>query len=188
MNDALTATRLPSPVLLLGAAHSGKSELALQYVAPDQHAVVIGTSRADGRGMGRRISELKALRPPPWESVDSGADLPAMIADAATGTTQILVDSVSQWLAGMTVAADSVAEDRLEEELRLASDELVRVIHDLEKKLRLVLVSAEVGAGPAPTRAAERLFRRAVGQLNRRLATLSRSVVVVHAGIPQRIK
>ena len=54
--------------------------------------------------------------------------------------------------------------------------------------MRYVLVSAEVGAGPAPSRSAERLFRQQVGLCNQRLAQAASTVIAVQSGIASIIK
>lgn len=187
MTEPLKGTCLAAPILLLGPAHSGKSELGVQFLAPDQPAIVVGTGQTSG-GRQRRLTALKNLRPPHWESIDCSTDLPAAVAEASARTQQILIDSVSQWLAALTVAGDSLSEDMLEEDLRSRADDLFRVVSAASMKTRIVVISAEVGAAPAPLRAPERLYRRAVGLLNQRLAALSQTVIAVHAGIPLRIK
>ena len=45
--------------------------------------------------------------------------LPAALAEAATRSGQILVDSVSQWLAAVVVARESLAEDLLEADINV---------------------------------------------------------------------
>ena len=73
-----------APVLILGPAHSGKSEFAIRLFKPDQPAVVIGTSSLKERAFAARIDRLQSLRPAAWESIDLVSDLPATVDQAAT--------------------------------------------------------------------------------------------------------
>lgn len=192
MSDATPLTRIPGPALILGPAHGGKSELAVQLLAPDKSAVVVGTAMPGDPALDKRIRELRAYRPGAWETVESGHDLPAALENALGQSRQVLVDSVNQWIGALVVdaAADDakVSETALAETLDFRIGELLNVVRGVGTQARLVLVSAEVGGGPAPARAAERQYRRAVGLVNRQLAEIAKSVIVVNAGIPQRIK
>jgi adenosylcobinamide kinase/adenosylcobinamide-phosphate guanylyltransferase len=183
-----TLTQLDGPVLVLGPAHAGKSELAIQLLAPDRAAVVLGTSTLRHEAMERRLGQLAALRPPTWETIAVTRDLPVAVDDALGRAPQLLVDSVSQWLAAVVVGdADEAPGEAIAAAAAKQVDELLALIA-ARPQARVVLVSAEAGAAPTPGRPMERLYRRLVGETNRRLAAAARSVVVVHAGIPLVIK
>ena len=67
--------------------------------------------------------------------------------------------------------------------------EITRLTQDAcDGEQRLVLVSAELGAGPAPARFLERVFREAVGIMNQHLAALCPTVLSVQAGLAQVLK
>jgi adenosylcobinamide kinase/adenosylcobinamide-phosphate guanylyltransferase len=178
-------TRLPAPVLIIGAAHSGKSELAIQALAPDQEAVVVGTGVIEEVTFKQRLEDLRSLRPASWNLIETNRDIPAVLAQCLSQNpppAQILVDALNQWLAAAIVEQEGTPE------------EITRQIIELEKLVlatrhqRLILVTSEVGAAAAPARAAERLFRKSMGELNQRLARACASVVLVTAGIPQLLK
>lgn len=186
-----TPTQLPSPIFVLGAAHAGKSEYAQSLLAPDRPAVVVGTAEVSEPWMAERVLALKARRPPSWESFDGAQDLAARLAEAAAQCEQVLVDSVSQWLAGLVVDGSRLGQSGeavLAQELDAYVAEFSRVIEMLAGKTRLVVVSAELGSGPPPQRPAERLFRRAVGLANQSLAARCATVVEVRAGLPLLLK
>ena len=196
-------TKSRAPILIIGPAYAGKSELAMQMLAPDRDAIVVGSAPADEPAFARRLEQLKLLRPPHWECLDAGSDLVAATLEAAKRSTQVLVDAVSQWLATILVnnglgttdtplspssagGADS-GESRLSAHLTTQISELLQVINN-HPRVRFVLVSSEVGGGPAPTRSLERLYRQQVGLANQRLARLAASVISVQAGIGSVIK
>lgn len=181
------SSQIPAPVLLLGPAHAGKSELAMRLFRPDQAAVVIGTAAVRERAFHERLEYLKGLRPGPWESVDAESDLPSLVDEAAGRSGQVMVDAVSQWLATLVVSRGEGGEDALADFLKAQIDELRGVIQK-HPHCRFVLVSAEVGGSPAPSRAPERLYRQAVGQANQKLAELCQTVFWVTAGLPLKLK
>lgn len=184
-------TRLPAPILILGGAHAGKSELAMQLLAPDCETVVIGTADTNESALSPRLKALKALRPPAWTTLETTQDLPAALAQAVKKSPQVLVDAVSLWLAALHVelgarGADDPAGAMQDADQRV--DELMQVVLGAPKTCRIVLVSAEAGHGLAPQRVADRLYRRAVGLANQRLARQATTVIEVVAGLPRFIK
>jgi adenosylcobinamide kinase/adenosylcobinamide-phosphate guanylyltransferase len=181
------SSQTAAPVLVLGPAHAGKSELAMRLFRPDEPAVVIGTASVRERAFQERLEYLKGLRPAPWESVDAEQDLPGLVDDAAGRAGQVMIDAVSQWLATLVVERDESGESALFDFLKAQVEELGRVMKK-HQRCRFVLVSAEVGASPAPARAPERLYRQAVGLANQRLAALSETVLWVTAGLPLKLK
>ena len=180
-------TQVKAPILVLGPAYSGKSELAMQLLAPDATAIVIGTAPPHEPAFAPRLTQLRGLRPPTWETLDSPTDLTAALQDSAARTSQILVDSISQWLATLVVHGEGHGEAAKADAVEARLEELCRAL-TATPECRFVLVSAEVGASPAPPRPGERLYRQLVGQANRRLAAVARTVLLVHAGIPLMIK
>ncbi len=179
-------TTFKSPILLVGPAFSGKSELASQFLRPDTNATVLGTALAVDPVTVRRLATLKSLRPAAWESLDITYDL--LTALEAVKTEQVLVDSLSQWLANLLVQGE-LSEGEEEDRLQLGLARIEEVARWLERTgKRVVIVSAEIAAGPAPSRPLERLFRQLVGLANQRFARLAATVVTATAGIPQTIK
>ncbi len=182
-------TQLPSPVLLIGPAYSGKTDLATRYLRPDQGAIVIGTALNIDPQTSRRLTSLKERRPAQWESLDSFYDLAVAVSDCGLKSPQILVDSVNQWLANLLVQGE-LSEGEEDQRLSLGLlrvDELAKAVHGCRSE-RVVVVSAEIGASPAPSRPLERLFRQLVGLANQRLAEVAQTVLTVHAGIAHPIK
>lgn len=183
-------THTKAPVFILGNAHCGKSELAIQCLRPDEPALVIGTAPPTEPAFQARIAELQCMRPPTWDSVYAGTDLVAAVIHAATDFRQVLIDSVNQWLATLLLSCGEEIDGSEQGRSNLLTsriDELVKVLAQY-KQTKFVLVSAEIGGGPAPSRMAERLFRQHLGLANQRLAQAAASVLLVHAGIPTILK
>ncbi|MBM4252549.1 MAG: hypothetical protein FJ146_11310 [Deltaproteobacteria bacterium] len=183
-------TQSKSPILLLGNAHSGKSELAIQCLRPDLPALVIGTAPPTEPAFQSRIAELQGLRPATWDCIYAGTDLALAVSSATADVKQVLIDSVNQWLAtlllGYSDDADGSEHGRTGM-LNSRIDELITVLRS-RADTRFVIVTAEVGGGPAPSRMAERLFRQHLGLANQRLARVAASVLAVQAGIPTILK
>jgi adenosylcobinamide kinase/adenosylcobinamide-phosphate guanylyltransferase len=185
-------TQLASPVLVVGPAYSGKSELATSLLAPDLPAVVIGTADAREGAFRERLAFLRSLRPAAWRSIDCGPDLAAAVHEALAQAPQVLVDAVGPWIAGLLVSADG-GPDAATAELDLLTQQgqaLVRLVANAREAgaPRLVIVTSEAGASPPPSRRGERLLRQALGGLNRRLAAEAATVLAVNVGLPQILK
>ena len=180
-----------APVLLLGPAYGGKSELAMQALRPDLAATVIGTAPPDEPVFTTRLAQLQSLRPAGWRTLHAGPQVVKTLAEAAQYAPegQFLIDAVNQWLAVLLLAGSATpgSEAQRYQALETQITELIRLL-GAYPLARFVLVSAEVGAGPAPARTPERLYRQAVGITNQRLAQVARTVVSVQAGLGQVIK
>jgi len=187
VRDAFSMGNLPSPVLIVGAAHSGKSELAITALDRGREALVIGTADVQEASFAARINELKALRPGHWRHLETSSDLPGVLARAVAEFPQILIDSLSQWVAARLIH-DTGKYDLAQMEERLAVDraELLRTIGSASQ--RIVLVTSEVGAGTTPPTGLERLYRQQCGRLNLELGKAAASVVLVSAGVPLIMK
>ena len=183
-------TQTKSPLLILGNAHSGKSELAIQCLRPDLPGIVIGTAPPNEPTFHSRIAELQGLRPATWDSVYAGTDLVAAVTSATANVQQIIIDSINQWLATLLLSYsedDDGSEQGRANLLNSRVDELVKLLKR-NQETRFVVVTAEVGGGPAPSRMAERLFRQQLGLANQHLARAASSVLAVQAGIPSILK
>jgi adenosylcobinamide kinase/adenosylcobinamide-phosphate guanylyltransferase len=176
---------LPSPLLILGAAHSGKSELAIAALSADLEATVIGTAGlADLEG---RIDKLKSLRPASWKHAE-GHELNDYLTQSLQDSRQILVDSINQWLANVLLESWN-KYDLTQQEVRLQI-EIKTFCETMQRHPdhRFVIVSSEIGAGVTPPQELSRFFRQLLGRLHQQIAREAASVVQVVAGIPLLIK
>ncbi len=182
--------KLPSPVLITGPAFSGKSSLAQQIMGPREPVTVIGTSTIDSVLIKSRINTLKGQRPGGWQTIDHPNDVAAELANAVQLGHGVLLDSFSLWLAHrlfQQAARLPQEESQVAEQVNTDIEEVIKVLKKTTDA-RIVIVTAEAGAGPSPDRPAERLFRMLLGTANCRLAALCHSVIDVRCGIPIVIK
>ena len=162
--------------LVLGGARSGKSRYAESLVtALPAPWIYVATAEARDAEMAERIAAHQARRGAGWRTLETPRDVVGALT--AHGTTPLLVDCLTLWLANALLAsADADAEiERLEAALEQAS-------------APLVLVANEVGFGIVPDDALGRRFRDLQGVLNQRIAARADRVVLVVAGLPLTMK
>jgi adenosylcobinamide kinase/adenosylcobinamide-phosphate guanylyltransferase len=162
--------------LVLGGARSGKSRYAESLVtALPAPWIYVATAEARDAEMAERIAAHQARRGAGWRTLETPRDVVGALT--AHGTTPLLVDCLTLWLANALLAsADADAEiERLEAALEQAS-------------APLVLVANEVGFGIVPDNPLGRRFRDLQGLLNQRIAARADRVVLVIAGLPLTIK
>jgi adenosylcobinamide kinase/adenosylcobinamide-phosphate guanylyltransferase len=162
--------------LVLGGARSGKSRYAESLVtALPAPWIYVATAEARDAEMAERIAAHQARRGAGWRTLETPRDVVGALT--AHGTTPLLVDCLTLWLANALLAsADVDAEiERLEAALEQAA-------------APLVLVANEVGFGIVPDNALGRRFRDLQGLLNQRIAARADRVVLVVAGLPLTIK
>nr|WP_062342420.1 bifunctional adenosylcobinamide kinase/adenosylcobinamide-phosphate guanylyltransferase [Herbidospora sakaeratensis] len=164
----------PHRAILLGGTRSGKSEEAETRLAgePDVLYVATGDAHGDAAWAGR-IAAHRDRRPAHWRTRET-RDLEDVLA-AETGA--VLIDGLGTWLAGVF---DDLAAWDDPGRIRGACDGLVAAWR--ATRARVVLVSDEVGLGVIPEHASGRVFRDALGELNRRLADESEEAALVVAG------
>jgi adenosylcobinamide kinase/adenosylcobinamide-phosphate guanylyltransferase len=162
--------------LVLGGARSGKSRYAESLVtALPAPWIYVATAEARDAEMAERIAAHQARRGAGWRTLETPRDVVGALT--AHGTTPLLVDCLTLWLANAVLAsADVDAEiERLEAALTQAA-------------APIVLVANEVGFGIVPDNALGRRFRDLQGLLNQRIAARADRVVLVVAGLPLTIK
>lgn len=169
--------------LVLGGARSGKSAYAEDLLPAGRPVTYVATARRDPADAewAARIARHVARRPPAWHTVE-----PTDLAEFVTTATDqvLLVDDLATWLTG--VLDDTSAWDGPLAAAEKRVDELVASV--TRCRVRLVLVSAEVGLGVVPATRSGRLFRDELGSLNARLAAVCEESVLLVAGLPVFLK
>ena len=181
------------PVLLIGPAYSGKSELARKALQHAPVTAVIGTApMTEDKLMKERLAELRKMVSAECRHIEYVDSLAQALADAAgQGCGQILVDSVSHWIAGMVLSLGTKYDlDQIRDILLQELSALATQIGALSQRpdMRLMLVSSEMGACVVPREAASRLVRFVTGRFNLKLAQCCSSVYYVICGIPLPLK
>jgi adenosylcobinamide kinase/adenosylcobinamide-phosphate guanylyltransferase len=178
--------------MLIGPAHSGKSELALRALAPHRKTGIIGMASPLSPDLTERIGYLQSLHPASASCFEEVGSLSALLAEMlASGYEQILVDSFNQWLSREIVSLSSRYDleqirSILDKEFALLMGVLKR-LHD-QPQVRLIMVTSEISAGIVPPGEPTRIFRQLNGILSQRLAQLAKAVLQVSCGIPFVIK
>ncbi|PPR26812.1 MAG: Bifunctional adenosylcobalamin biosynthesis protein CobP [Alphaproteobacteria bacterium MarineAlpha10_Bin1] len=172
------STDMLRTTLVLGGARSGKSRYAEELLAAAQGACVyIATAEARDAEMAARIAEHQARRGDNWQTVEQPLDLVAALQAHSGANSAVLVDCLTLWLSNLMAASRDIAEE---------TRQLVRTLSGLEG--HAVLVSNEVGQGIVPENAVAREFRDHAGRLNQAVAAAVDEVVLITAGLPQRLK
>lgn len=156
-------------VLVLGGSRSGKSDLAERIALEGSGPwTYLATARVTDPDMGARVAAHRSSRDTRWETVETGADLPASLASVDSGTA--LVDSLGTWVA---------AFDDLDPPVDALVDAISRASAD---GVDVVLVSDEVGMGVHPATPVGRRFRDVLGSLNRAVSEVADQAALVVAG------
>jgi adenosylcobinamide kinase/adenosylcobinamide-phosphate guanylyltransferase len=171
---------------VLGGARSGKSSFAEQLLARSDEVDYVACGLVPDGGDPEwtdRVALHRARRPSSWQTIET-VDLPVVLD--ASGPP-VLLDCLTTWLARVmddcgiwSEAAD--ADGRLADRVDALVDAWART------RRRVVAVSNEVGSGVVPATPSGRRFRDELGVLNTRVAAASPRVVLVTAGLPQRLR
>ncbi len=186
-DTARNLVELASPLLVIGAAYTGKSEMAHAACRAAARTAVIGTADLSEGLLRARVEELQKQRPSHWQNIEGIEDLGAQVRKLSGEFEQILLDSINQWVAQhMLSNLQKYSLDQLSLHLEYLTRDLVSAI--TEAPCRIIIVSSEVGAGISPPRPIARTFRQLVGRINCRLAAACPTVIQVTAGIPMTLK
>ncbi|HEY5038637.1 MAG TPA: bifunctional adenosylcobinamide kinase/adenosylcobinamide-phosphate guanylyltransferase [bacterium] len=177
----------PHLQLILGGARSGKSRYALRQgnEADFNPRLYLATASAGDEEMKSRIAQHRKERDASWQTVEEPYHLPETLRQSASHEKGlVIVDCTTLWvsnlLCGMGGKALSIPEIKLEFE------KLIQVLPRL--KGNIFMVSNEVGLGIVPDNPLGRNFRDLQGDLNQTLASIANQVILMAAGIPQKIK
>lgn len=180
---------LKSPLLIIGAAHSGKSELASGYLNQNAQTAVFGTALTEHADVRAKIADLKAARPSHWSHHENPLELSQQLLDLPTDCKQVLIDSINQWLASVLIThSNRYCEQQLEAVVLAELAMLTEAIQRASESRQIVCVTSEVGAGIVPSHPIARNFRELCGRVNIKIAATCKSVVLVSAGLPIVIK
>jgi adenosylcobinamide kinase/adenosylcobinamide-phosphate guanylyltransferase len=180
-----TFRRRPRRILVLGGARSGKSHYAESLLAgtADVDYVACGAAPGDDAEWADRIALHRLRRPASWRTVET-LDLRGVLGRAGP---PVLVDCLTTWLAGVMDECGVWAEQPgADARLDAAVDACVEAW--ARPARRVIAVSNEVGSGIVPATPSGRRFRDELGVLNARIAAASDRVVLVTAGLPQRLR
>ena len=163
-----------------GGARSGKSSFALSEASRlAGRKVYVATGQALDAEMEERIRTHREERPSDWETLEEPIDLACALKSVSQTHDIAVIDCLTLWLSNLFCAEKNFDE---------ALDAFIDSLRGLDGRMRLFIVSNEVGAGIVPENAVARSFRDRAGRLNRRVAEVASEVFFVVAGIPMKIK
>jgi adenosylcobinamide kinase / adenosylcobinamide-phosphate guanylyltransferase len=167
---------VPKLTLVLGGARSGKSRYAESLIATlPPPWLYVATAEAGDEEMTARIRAHRARREPDWRTIEAPRHLVAALQKA--GTTPVLVDCLTLWLANLMLADIDIEAETTHLEKALAA-----------AAAPVILVANEVGSGIVPDHLLGRKFRDLQGMLNQRIAARADHVVLMVAGLPLALK
>ncbi|WP_027363753.1 bifunctional adenosylcobinamide kinase/adenosylcobinamide-phosphate guanylyltransferase [Desulfotruncus alcoholivorax] len=175
-------------VLVIGGARSGKSDVAERYASSLSNQVIyLATAGVQDEEMARRVKLHRERRPENWPTIEEKRHLGNVLAKLPAGSI-VLVDCLTIWITNWLL--DETAEDLSDEEkeARILQETSNFIKAAQDNRLRLIMVSNEVGYGLVPGNALGRLFRDIAGKVNQYVAAMADKVFWVVAGIPVEIK
>jgi adenosylcobinamide kinase/adenosylcobinamide-phosphate guanylyltransferase len=173
----VSPSTIPTVILVLGGARSGKSRYAESLIAASPPPwTYIATAEAGDAEMAERIAAHRVRRGTNWQTVEAPHDLATALA-GAKDTIPVLVDCLTLWLSNRMLAAADIEVETAHLEAALDS-----------RRAPVVLVSNEVGSGIVPDNPLARRFRDLQGRLNQRVAVRANRVVLMVAGLPLVVK
>lgn len=172
--------------LILGGARSGKSSLAERVAEQSGLPVVyVATAESKDTEMQQRIVRHQNERPEHWQTIEQPLDLVSVINTYREQEVVVLVDCLTLWLCNWLTQFD-LDSWLLQKEAFLAC--LTDLIQSPQSRMRLLLVSNEVGHGIVPMGELNRQFVDESGWLHQAIASVADNVDFVMAGIALSLK
>jgi len=169
--------------LVLGGVRSGKSREALRLAAslpPGFRSAFLATAQALDADMRARIERHQAERPRGWATVEEPYDIVRALEGMATRYDVVVLDCLTLWVANLYLRGEKAAA------VIDVADGLARFIG--LRRVTLIIVSNEVGAGVHPPTEVGLHFRDILGEVNQHIAAAVDRVSYMVAGIPTIIK
>ncbi len=163
--------------LVLGGARSGKSTYAESVIENVGGGFYIATSEALDEEMAARIAVHRERRGDDWQTLEEPVLLQHALLSIKGRGKPALVDCLTLWLSNLM---------ELEKNIEAEIDGLCVLAEELDYPV--VFVSNEVGQGIVPDNALARRFADCAGLMNQKIAAAANTVVLVTAGIPQKLK
>ena len=180
-------------ILVLGGTKSGKTGFAEQtaedYARKKGTPVVyLATARAWDQEMEIRIQNHKESRPSHWVTVEEPLDIKSVFHNPRVpAESVILFDCLTMWITNLMM---ELGEDFTKEEAELhIMGNLERFLAHAEKfSGEIIIISNLVEVGLISPSFMGRTFQDAAGMAHQKIASLSRKVFQITAGIPVQLK
>ena len=165
--------------LILGGARSGKSAFGERLaLSKNGKPIYIFTAKSFDEEMDERIRIHRDRRgKEAWKDVEANINLASAVSKWSKKENVILVDCLSLWLTNLMTHERNVDKD------------IQKFLSQLEKSSgEVILISSEVGLGIVPDNKMARNFRDHLGLLHQQVAAISKTVIMMVAGIPMFVK
>jgi adenosylcobinamide kinase / adenosylcobinamide-phosphate guanylyltransferase len=169
--------------LILGGVRSGKSREALRVAAllpPGFRGCFLATAQALDADMQARIARHQEERPKGWTTVEEPYDVAGACERLAGRCDVVVLDCLTLWVSNLLLRGDKDGA------ILDAADTLARCSG--LRRLSLIIVSNEVGAGVHPATDVGLRFRDALGGVNQRIAAAVDRVTYMVAGLSMVVK
>lgn len=173
--------------LILGGARSGKSRFALGQGDEGNFdpRTFLATAAAGDAEMRERIERHRKERDKTWRTLEEPYHLADALGRAANHPKGLVVmDCATLWISNLLcgMGGKPLAPAEVEGEF----GKFFAQVPALQGALRIV--SNEVGLGVVPDNPLGRQFRDLQGFFNQKTASIANQVILLTAGIPQKIK
>ncbi len=173
--------------LILGGARSGKSHFALSQGNENlfEPRIFLATATPEDKEMRLRIQRHQSERGSDWQTLEEPYQLLEALGRAAIHEKGlVVVDCATLWISNMLCGMGGKAKPVSEIE-----NEFERLFQKLPLlKGNLRFISNEVGLGIVPDNLLSRQFRDLQGRFNQSIASIANQVILLTAGISQKIK
>ncbi|MDD5408708.1 MAG: bifunctional adenosylcobinamide kinase/adenosylcobinamide-phosphate guanylyltransferase [Candidatus Omnitrophica bacterium] len=166
--------------LILGGSRSGKSTYALELAKKHKKVAFIATCQGLDKEMRERIRLHKEARPRHWETFEEPKEPGKLIGKLSNSFDCILIDCLTLLVSNLVLSGNK------QEQILKKIKELLSVLD--KKKVRIILVSNEVGLGLVPANKLGREFRDIAGRVNQLVANKADEVFFIISGIALKIK
>lgn len=175
-------------VLITGGARSGKSSFALDFAESiSENRVFVATCPVIDPEMSKRIQRHQEERQGRgWDTIEMELELEAVFQKPLDPDHIIVVDCVTLLINNLLYEHEQKNQEISDEIVANYFNQLIEII--IEKKLRVIFVTNEVGLGIVPENKVARLYRDLVGTANQVLGRGADDVVLVSCGIPHYLK
>ncbi len=163
---------------ITGGARSGKSSFAQKMAeSAGENPVYLATARVWDDDFRRRIERHQSDRGPHWTNLEEEKKLSGCHVENRV----VLLDCITLWLTNIFFDNQFDMDRSLEE----AKQEWARFV---QKNMKLIVVSNELGMGVHPVEESARKFADLQGWMNQHIAQMADEVFLMVSGIPVKIK
>ncbi len=174
--------------LILGGARSGKSSQAKKIADKFNKVIFVATGLPTDEEMKKRIKRHKEERPSHWTTIEKPVEVSVCLerlrANSFSGA--VILDCLGFWVSNLMEEFKGREDEEAAKEILSSAENIMNV--GTSSSFEFIVVSNMVGMGLIPTAKSGRIFRDILGQVNQIAADTADNVILMVAGIKQKIK